>query len=140
MEFKKIEMSFLGHKVLCLHQTTISCSIQDQVYNAIQEIAARGKYDFVLDKSSDLIMLYSNKKYDISAQVVQSILKNEKQEALNQRKRIEKKRFKPWIQTYKRQEASPERSSFKSKGSTRFHFKIQKGSKAKALQNRDIPT
>jgi Skp family chaperone for outer membrane proteins len=47
--------------------------IQDQVYNAIQNIAARKKYDFVFDKSSDLVMLYSNKKYDISDLILSTI-------------------------------------------------------------------
>ena len=50
--------------------------IQDQVYNAIQNIAKRKKYDFVFDKSSDLVMLYSNKKYDISELVLSSIRRN----------------------------------------------------------------
>ena len=47
--------------------------IQDQVYNAIQSIAKRQRYDFVFEKSSDLIMLYSNKKYDISDLVLSTI-------------------------------------------------------------------
>ena len=47
--------------------------IQDQVYNSIQNIASRKKYDFVFDKSSELIILYSNKKYDISDLVVKMI-------------------------------------------------------------------
>ena len=47
--------------------------IQDQVYNAIQSIAARKKYDFVFEKSTDLVMLYSNKKYDISELVLSTI-------------------------------------------------------------------
>ena len=47
--------------------------IQDQVYNAIQSIAARKKYDFVFEKSTDLVMLYSNKKYDISDLVLSTI-------------------------------------------------------------------
>ena len=47
--------------------------IQDQVYNAIQNISAKKKYDFVFDKSSELVMLYSNKKYDISDLVLASI-------------------------------------------------------------------
>lgn len=47
--------------------------IQDQVYNAVQSIAARKKYDFVFDKSSELIMLYSNKKHDISELIVKII-------------------------------------------------------------------
>jgi len=50
--------------------------IQDQVYNAIQNISARKKYDFVFDKSSELVMLYSNKKYDISDLVLATIDKS----------------------------------------------------------------
>lgn len=47
--------------------------IQDQVYNAIQSISLTKNYDFVFDKSSDLVMLYSNKKYDISDLVLATI-------------------------------------------------------------------
>jgi Skp family chaperone for outer membrane proteins len=47
--------------------------VQDQVYNAVQTIASRKKYDFVFDKSSDLVMLYSNKKHDISDLIVKMI-------------------------------------------------------------------
>ncbi|QXP63107.1 OmpH family outer membrane protein [Polaribacter sp. HaHaR_3_91] len=47
--------------------------IQDQVYNAIQSISLRKNYDFVFDKSTDLVMLYSNKKYDISDLVLATI-------------------------------------------------------------------
>ena len=50
--------------------------IQDQVYNAIQSIAKRKKFDFIFDKTSDLVMLYSNKKYDISDIVLATITKN----------------------------------------------------------------
>jgi len=52
--------------------------IQDLVYNSVQNIAKRKKYDFVLDKSSELVMLYSNKKYDISELVLASIVKDRK--------------------------------------------------------------
>ena len=56
--------------------------VQDQVYNAIQDIATKKRYDFVLDKSSDLIMLYSNNKYDISELVLNTIVKNRKRKAV----------------------------------------------------------
>lgn len=55
--------------------------IQDQVYNAVQTIAARKKYDFVFDKSSELIMLYSNKKHDISSLVLNLINIDQKQQS-----------------------------------------------------------
>ena len=56
--------------------------VQDQVYNAIQDIAQKKKYDFILDKSSDLILLYSNNKYDISELVLNTIVKNRKKQAV----------------------------------------------------------
>jgi outer membrane protein len=38
--------------------------IQDKVYNAIQEVAQKGSYAFVLDSASDIAVLYYNSKYD----------------------------------------------------------------------------
>ncbi len=61
--------------------------VQDQVYNAVQEIAKRKRYDFVLDKSSDLILLYSNSKFDISEQVLNSIVKGRKRKAIDDMKK-----------------------------------------------------
>ncbi|WP_299010860.1 OmpH family outer membrane protein [uncultured Tenacibaculum sp.] len=55
--------------------------VQDQVYNAVQTIASRKQYDFVFDKSSELVMLYSNKKHDISDLVVQMINIDQKKQA-----------------------------------------------------------
>ncbi|CAL2059747.1 outer membrane protein [Tenacibaculum sp. 190524A05c] len=55
--------------------------IQDQVYNAVQTIASRKKYDFVFDKSSELIMLYSNKKHDISGLVLNLINIDQKKQS-----------------------------------------------------------
>lgn len=60
--------------------------VQDQVYNAVQDIAQKKRYDFILDKSSDLIMLYSNNKYDISELVLNSIVKNRKRQAVQDKK------------------------------------------------------
>ncbi|TDQ30326.1 OmpH family outer membrane protein [Tenacibaculum caenipelagi] len=64
--------------------------VQDQVYNAVQTIASRKKYDFVFDKSSDLVMLYSNKKHDISDLVVQMI--NIDQRRQDKKDKIEEKK------------------------------------------------
>lgn len=47
--------------------------IQDQIFAAVQEIAELKKYDFVFDKSADVVMLYSAERYDISEQVLKTI-------------------------------------------------------------------
>jgi len=52
--------------------------IQDIVYNSVQDIATKRKYDFVLDNSSSLIMLYTNKAYDISDLIITSINRSKK--------------------------------------------------------------
>ena len=52
--------------------------IQDEVLAAVQLIAERNKFDYVYDKSSAIVTLYSEKKYDISELVLKSILRQEK--------------------------------------------------------------
>ena len=48
--------------------------IQDQIWNAVKTVAERRKYSFVFDKGSDLVMLYSDPKYDISEEVLRMVL------------------------------------------------------------------
>ncbi|MDZ7615301.1 MAG: OmpH family outer membrane protein [Flavobacteriaceae bacterium] len=60
--------------------------VQDQVFNAIQTIAETKKYDFIFDKSSDLIMLYSNSNFDVSELVLNSIVKDRKRQTLEDNK------------------------------------------------------
>lgn len=55
--------------------------VQDQVFTAVQDIALRRQYDLVLDKSSDITMLYSAKKYDISDLILRIIKRNAKIDA-----------------------------------------------------------
>ncbi|MEM7380752.1 MAG: OmpH family outer membrane protein [Bacteroidota bacterium] len=47
--------------------------IQDQVFNEVQKIGANKKYDFIFDKSADVVMLYSEKRHDISELVLRGI-------------------------------------------------------------------
>ncbi len=57
--------------------------IQDQVLNVVQSIAKQKKFDKIFDQSADAIVLYSEKKYDISDLVLKSILRKDKLEKLN---------------------------------------------------------
>ena len=47
--------------------------VQDKIYNAIKEIATAKNYGVVFDKSSDLTMLFTNPKYDISDQILENL-------------------------------------------------------------------
>lgn len=44
--------------------------IQDQVWIAVKQVAERRNYGFVFDKGSDLIMIYTDPKFDISRDVL----------------------------------------------------------------------
>ncbi|PNQ74077.1 hypothetical protein C1T31_06575 [Hanstruepera neustonica] len=54
--------------------------IQDQIFAAVQDIAEKQKYDFVFDKSADVVMLYSAKRFDFSEQVIRSITRSAKRQ------------------------------------------------------------
>ncbi len=60
--------------------------VQDQVFNAVQEISAAKKFDLVFDKSSDLMMLYTADRLDISDQVLRSITRAAKRNQINNKK------------------------------------------------------
>jgi len=91
-EYHQLQEAYFGPKGdLYLYRKLLVQPIQDKVYNAIQDIALKKRYDFVVDKSSDLILLYTNKRYDISDLVVNSIVREQKKEAiLAKRSRLKK--------------------------------------------------
>ncbi|URC14389.1 OmpH family outer membrane protein [Flavobacterium sp. B183] len=69
-----------------MHQKAgLAKPIQDQVFTAVQDIAEAKNYDFVFDKSSDLTMLFSNKKFDISDQVIRILNRTDKREQLTKK-------------------------------------------------------
>lgn len=47
---------------LVIQKAVLVKPIQDQVFNAVQDIAEAKNYDFVLDKSSNMTMLFAKKK------------------------------------------------------------------------------
>ena len=64
--------------------------IQDRVLSIIREIAIEKKFDFVFDRSSELIMLYSQKNYDISELVLRKI--NNQEKIKNRKEEIERRK------------------------------------------------
>lgn len=47
--------------------------IQDKIYNVVKQMATDQQYAVIFDKSSDLIMLYANPKYDKSDDVLKKL-------------------------------------------------------------------
>ena len=60
--------------------------IQDQIFNAIRELAKSRNYDFIFDKSADIVMLYSDKRYDVSDQILRTISRANNRKKVDSRK------------------------------------------------------
>lgn len=52
--------------------------IQDQIFAAVQDMAKSRNYDFVFDKSADVVMLYSAERFDISDEIIRAISRTAK--------------------------------------------------------------
>ena len=54
-------------------QNELMKPVQDRVFKAIQDVAKEGGYDFVFDRSSQIMLLYMNDKYDLTQKVIRKL-------------------------------------------------------------------
>lgn len=54
-------------------QTEFMKPVQDRVFKAIEFVAKDGGYDYVFDRNSDVMLLYVNENYDLTAKVIKQI-------------------------------------------------------------------
>jgi len=70
-EAKKLQQEKFGFEgALFKKREELIKPIQDRVYDAIQKIAKEDDLDFIFDKSGDMVMLFSNARYDKSGEVL----------------------------------------------------------------------
>lgn len=43
--------------------------VQDRIFKAIETVAKKEDFDYIFDRNSDLLLLYVNEKYDVTAKV-----------------------------------------------------------------------
>lgn len=54
-------------------QNELMKPVQDRVFKAIQDVAKEEGYDYVLDKSGQILMMYANEKYDLTPRVLEKL-------------------------------------------------------------------
>jgi outer membrane protein len=54
-------------------QNELMKPLQNKVFKVIQDIAKEDDYDYILDKSGDILLLYTNDKYDLTTKVFERI-------------------------------------------------------------------
>lgn len=73
-DYKELQRKYFGpNGDLFKKRQGLVKPIQDDVYNAIQEIANEGGYAVIFDKADGTSMLFTNPKYDLSDQVLQKL-------------------------------------------------------------------
>jgi outer membrane protein len=51
-------------------QNELMKPVQDRVFNAVQEIAKEDGYDYVFDKTGEILLMYANNKFDITEKIL----------------------------------------------------------------------
>jgi outer membrane protein len=59
-------------------QQEIMKPVQDKIFLAIQEVAKEDSYDYIFDKSGQILLLYTNEKLDLTNRVLDKIGKLKK--------------------------------------------------------------
>ncbi len=93
--------------------------IQDQVFNAIQQIGKKREYDFIFDGSADALMLFSAPRHDISDEVLAIITRNTniqaRAEAEKSRDKQELKKSEPVYKSVRQARIEKEREEERQK-------------------------
>jgi len=70
-EYKELQRKYFGPEGdLFKKRQGLIKPIQDDVFNAIQEISNEGSYAVIFDKANGLTLIYTNPKFDLSDQVL----------------------------------------------------------------------
>lgn len=54
-------------------QNELMKPVQDKVFKAIKDVAKEDEYDYVFDKTGDILLMYTNEKFDLTAKVVERL-------------------------------------------------------------------
>lgn len=71
MSFRNLKFGQNGE--LFQKQNDLMKPVQDKIFKAVQEVALEEAYDYVLDKSGDILVMYSNDKFDLTQKVIDKL-------------------------------------------------------------------
>ena len=67
------EKKFGTNGELFLKQDELMKPVQNKIFVALKEIAEEDDYDFVFDRSGDIMILFAKEQYDLTAQVLEKL-------------------------------------------------------------------
>ena len=106
VELNNLEASYFGvnGKLFEMRKKFVQ-PVQDEIFNAIQEVVKKSQYDFVFERSSELLLLHANPRYDISKVIIAYLTKTKKQrdaEAAKEKKKAAKEALNKRIEAQKK--------------------------------------
>ncbi|AWX45198.1 Nucleolar protein [Flagellimonas maritima] len=116
---------------LVLQKQLLIQPIQDQVFNEVQKIGGNKRYDFIFDKSADVVMLYSEKRHDISDLVLREIGRTRKISKSNK-----KEKQKSRLDKFKEEEAEEDKEISEALKERQARTEQAQDEKAKAVEDR----
>jgi len=116
---------------LVLQKQLLIQPIQDQVFVEVQKIGKNKKYDFIFDKSADVVMLYSEKRHDISDLILREIGRTRKISKSNKDKKLANK-----LKDFQEQEAEENEEISDALRERQEKASSDKESRTKALADR----
>src|ERR1035437_3922326 len=72
-ELVKLEKKFGTNGEMFQKQDELMKPVQNKVFSAIKEVAQEEDYDYVFDRSGDILLLYAKDKYDITVKVLNKL-------------------------------------------------------------------
>ena len=55
-------------------QNEVIKPIQNKIFKTLQDIAKEDDYDYIFDKSGDILLMYSNEKYNLTEKVIERLI------------------------------------------------------------------
>jgi outer membrane protein len=54
-------------------QNELMKPVQDKIFKAIQDVAKEEEYDYIFDKTGDILLMYTNEKFDLTSKVLERL-------------------------------------------------------------------
>ena len=116
---------------LVLQKKLLIQPIQDQVFNEVQKIGNGRRYDFIFDKSADVVMLYAQNRHDVSDLILREISRTRKVSASKKDQKLKER-----LEEFQEQEAAADAEISEALKERQDQAANKKEARAKEMEER----
>lgn len=116
---------------LVLQKKLLIQPIQDQVFNEVQKVGDGRRYDFIFDKSADVVMLYAQNRHDVSDLILREISRTRKVSASKKDEKLKDR-----LKDFQEQEAEVDAEISDALKEREAQAETNKDAREKAIEDR----